>query len=520
MNTSRLVYSLVLGGVVAGVAACEMDRKPRAAGRADGAESRNVVGSVQAGAAPGSSAAGAGTAGEAGGGAATASSAGTAADAGAAGAPGAAGATSVGSDGGSPPDVPPTLQRCASTLEAEQMVPSTGELAEGGWNLDTAGTLSGSHDFTGGDTTITVQAKGAAAGGEWPHMVVRAGDQTAGEADVTTDAWSAYAFTFRAPAGTHDIGVEFSDDGLSAVHERRLYVDKVDVDEFCEPVMDPGGSDSDGPVAGINPFAGASLYVDPRLQAAQSGIAKIASNPVAFWIGPWHADPAGVVRGALEASGSQLRVLVAYNIYDRNCSGGSSGNVGNAEQYGDWIASVASGIGDHEVVVILEPDTLGHTCDPSRTQALADAVTTLKSNPNAHVYIDAGHAGWVDADTMASRLVEAGIANADGFSLNVGDFETTAASIDYGVAISGAVGGKPFVIDTSRNGRGPAGSEWCNPPDRGLGEQPTANTGNERVHAFLWIKSPGESDGECNGGPPAGDWFPSYAETLAANAVF
>jgi endoglucanase len=222
----------------------------------------------------------------------------------------------------------------------------------------------------------------------------------------------------------------------------------------------------------------------------------------------------------LEAAGSQLRVLVAYNIYNRDCDGASSGGVSNAEQYGEWIASFADGIADHEVVVILEPDALPHNCDPSRTQALADAVTTLKARPNAHVYIDAGHAGSVDADTMASRLIAAGIANADGFSLNVGDFETTATSIDYGSAISTAAGNKPFVIDTSRNGRGPAGSEWCNPPDRGLGERPTANTGNERVHAFLWIKSPGESDGECNGGPPAGEWFASYAETLAANAVF
>jgi endoglucanase len=35
------------------------------------------------------------------------------------------------------------------------------------------------------------------------------------------------------------------------------------------------------------------------------------------------------------------------------------------------------------------------------------------------------------------------------------------------------------------------------------------------VHAFLWIKKPGESDGECNGGPKAGQWWTEMAIGLA-----
>jgi endoglucanase len=53
-----------------------------------------------------------------------------------------------------------------------------------------------------------------------------------------------------------------------------------------------------------------------------------------------------------------------------------------------------------------------------------------------------------------------------------------------------------------------------------LGEKPTASTGDPLVHAFFWIKRPGESDGACNGGPTAGQWFQSYALELAKNAVF
>ena len=38
------------------------------------------------------------------------------------------------------------------------------------------------------------------------------------------------------------------------------------------------------------------------------------------------------------------------------------------------------------------------------------------------------------------------------------------------------------------------------------------------LDAFVWIKRPGESDGTCNGGPPAGSWWPEYALGLAQRA--
>lgn len=101
---------------------------------------------------------------------------------------------------------------------------------------------------------------------------------------------------------------------------------------------------------------------------------------------------------------------------------------------------------------------------------------------------------------------------------------------------------KTFIIDTSRNGQGPwtpTGDQltwpdpqtWCNPPDRGIGSRPTANTGHPLVDAYVWIKVPGESDGQCSRGlgtgdnvvdpvwgrvdPDAGEWFPEQALELA-----
>jgi endoglucanase len=105
--------------------------------------------------------------------------------------------------------------------------------------------------------------------------------------------------------------------------------------------------------------------------------------------------------------------------------------------------------------------------------------------------------------------------------------------------VSRRLKGKHFVIDTSRNGKGPwrppahrysDPQDWCNPPGRGLGERPRITRG--RLDAKLWIKTPGESDGECTRGlpagspdpewgrvdPPAGDWFKEQAAQLLALA--
>jgi Cellobiohydrolase A (1,4-beta-cellobiosidase A) len=96
----------------------------------------------------------------------------------------------------------------------------------------------------------------------------------------------------------------------------------------------------------------------------------------------------------------------------------------------------------------------------------------------------------------------------------------TSDNITYGTAISSSVGGKHFVIDTSRNGLGAtADSQWCNPDGRALGTAATTTTGNSLVDAFLWLKRPGESDGTCNGGPNAGGWWADYALGLAQRSA-
>jgi endoglucanase len=104
-----------------------------------------------------------------------------------------------------------------------------------------------------------------------------------------------------------------------------------------------------------------------------------------------------------------------------------------------------------------------------------------------------------------------------------------------------------FVIDTSRNGQGPldagiytnapydqpasvvttlTNGSWCNPPARGLGTHPTANTGVSLLDAYLWVKTPGQSDGTCDaaGGARAWDYAdytqPGWPTDAAGQAVF
>jgi endoglucanase len=118
-------------------------------------------------------------------------------------------------------------------------------------------------------------------------------------------------------------------------------------------------------------------------------------------------------------------------------------------------------------------------------------------------------------------LKRANVAAADGFALNVSNFQLTANSVAYGKAVSALIGGKHFVIDTSRNGLGPAADgQWCNPGGRGLGTASTTVTADPAVDAYLWVKLPGESDGSCSGAPAAGLWFPEYALGLAQRATF
>lgn len=284
-----------------------------------------------------------------------------------------------------------------------------------------------------------------------------------------------------------------------------------------------------------------SLYVDPTNNAARQartwmashgdnqGLQRLLASPMANWYGNWTADVQSATASYVGAAAtvSQMPVLVAYNIPNRDCGGQSSGTVVTDAGYSNWIANFAAGIGNRPAIVILEPDAVAASCySNDRAALLTAAVQKLAGTATrASVYLDAGNSSWQSTSVMAARLAKSGLSNATGFSLNVSNFETTSASISYGTALSQQVGGKHYVIDTSRNGNGSAGSgQYCNPAGRALGQNPTLQTGQPAVDAYLWIKSIGESDGSCgpsqsgSSAPAAGVWWPQYCLALLQNS--
>jgi endoglucanase len=276
------------------------------------------------------------------------------------------------------------------------------------------------------------------------------------------------------------------------------------------------------------------LYVDPNSSPASWANSnpgdfkanliktKIASQPMARWF----TSTAGVTGVApfvnAAATVGKIPVMVAYNIPGRDCGQFSSGGAGSPEAYKSWIDSFAAGIGNHKAIVILEPDALplvsqcagGTQNEASVTGLLSYGVNAFKTaSPNARIYLDIGHSAWLSTAKAASLLNASGISNAAGFSMNTSNYQTTANTTAYGNAISSATGGAHFVMDTSRNGVGPdAANNWCNPAGRKVGNTPQAvNAGT--LDYYLWIKVPGESDGNCGigTGSSAGQFLPQVA---------
>ena len=402
------------------------------------------------------------------------------------------------------------------TVEAETLsLPAgTGQSGSGALKIWSTATATGS--FASRSTKrITVRARGEQCLGA-PRMIVSIDGRVALDVKVTATTWTDYAADLALNDGAHTLTVRFDNDYRTASCDRNLLVDRVQFTSVA-----------------ARPLPGAALYVDPHSQAqayaaSDTLIAKIAGQPQAFWFGDWSGDVQSAVSAAVSAAAAAGRVpaLVAYDIPQRDCGSFSSGGAGSADAYRAWIRAFAAGIGGRRAIVVLEPDALaGMDClnatdRATRVSLLADAVRVLSAQANTYVYLDGGHDAWQPAATMASRLQQAGAADAQGFALNVSNFRAQAGLVAYGQQVASTLGVAHFVIDTSRNGLGPApDGAWCNPSGRALGAKP-GTPGDYRLDWDLWVKRPGESDGTCNGGPVAGAFWPAYADGLAQRAAW
>jgi endoglucanase len=346
------------------------------------------------------------------------------------------------------------------------------------------------------------------------------------------------------------------------------------------------------------------------------------------------ADVAQQIRQALIGASFERSepVFVAYNIPGRDCSQYSAGGAPSDAAYDSWIDSIQKALGTAQAIVLLEPDALANLpgycggsynaefpgiTNTTRIEDVAYGVQTLESDPNISVYLDAGNSAWQTVGNIAQVLVAADVQQAQGFVLNISNYQYATNSAYYGSWVSSCIayatqlGGETqtsaisyapsltaadnnpsgtfancpnqywnggpangwsgtamspygvwsetqaspslntagidsryaqmlgstaptthFVVDTSRDGQGPndmqayaaapydqpssvistlQSGNWCNPPGAGVGARPTADTAgvvnsldsylpsnSALLDAYLWVKTPGQSDGQCD----------------------
>lgn len=297
-----------------------------------------------------------------------------------------------------------------------------------------------------------------------------------------------------------------------------------------------------------SPFAGRALFVPPasatadaaaRLGGTQpeqaAALDAIARTPQAVWLTPEALPPGEVGDRVAELSGQAAAadavvVLVPYGLPERDCSGGLSAGGLQAADYPGWIAEIVAAADPDHTAVVLEPDAVPQlvTCagsvDRDQRLGLLDGAVRALAAAEVPVYLDAGHSNWLPPEQVAALLREAGVAQARGFATNVSNYQRDGDELAYAQRLRTALGeageGLHFVVDTGRNGVGPpAGDDWCNPPGAALGRRPAPVADGEGaaagLDAYLWVKPPAESDGECGGGPPAGVVWPDRAAALA-----
>jgi cellulose 1,4-beta-cellobiosidase len=347
-----------------------------------------------------------------------------------------------------------------------------------------------------------------------------------------------------------------------------------------------------------NPFAGARLYADPEFRRAIEALADatpaqapalrtLATQPTAVWLDSVKRIP--LVAHALEAAHRQgtggapvVPVFVVYDLPGRDCGAKASGgefSVKEESRYQhEYIDPIAAAFRAHPAqpaAVILEPDSLANlatnlglescaAAEGAYRRGIAYAISKL-SLPNVSIYLDAAHGGWLGWKRNLTKIAgifrsvldaAGGPERIRGFAVNVSNYRPTKVvggrrgspsdpgpdELSYVEDLRQALAevgihDKGFVIDTGRNGKLgiPAnGANWCNVAHAGLGERPRV-TPVSGVDAYLWIKTPGQSDGVADprarrfdsncastealpGAPEAGELFPAYLLELVKNA--
>ncbi len=268
----------------------------------------------------------------------------------------------------------------------------------------------------------------------------------------------------------------------------------------------------------------------------------LAGIPQCMWTGPeWDADGTAVQAYINVCAAQDAWFMIAmYGIPGRDMGGASAGGSVGASEYRAWSNAVLAKFGQRPGIVIIEPDSIAQMVDAvkrgEKTQAdfnarmalINELVTKIRAQfPNIRVYLDAAHAAWKpDPTELIPGLRAAGVEKCHGFCSNVSNFRNDADVVPWSQGLLAQLNiPAPFgyVWDTGRNGKTPPpdGGDWQNPLQTRFGRLPqyggTIVSGDPRAHGALWIKRPGESDGNDpgggygpHGGPPPGQLWVEY----------
>ncbi len=285
------------------------------------------------------------------------------------------------------------------------------------------------------------------------------------------------------------------------------------------------------------------LARNPSLAHQVNELSKIAVEPEA---NRFSLYAAGGGRGAifgqvrkifcdnLTADPGSIPIITTYFLYQAGYCETRNKILAHRGRFERQVNEMVRGIGRRRAIMLLELDAIGASHCMLRNGGLPywegdmryeiDKVAAL---PHVVVYIEGGYADSNSPRYTARVLKAVGIHRIRGFFTNDTHEDWTINEVRWAQKVSRLVGGSHFIVNTANNGQGPLvpqnrvkhGNEvLCNPPGRGLGPQPTTDTGFAGADALLWTAPPGNSSGHCNGGPNSGTFWPRYAIGEASRA--
>ena len=227
----------------------------------------------------------------------------------------------------------------------------------------------------------------------------------------------------------------------------------------------------------------------------------------------------------------QSNIVVVYGLPSKDCKDhfSSDGCNKSTDDYKRFIQVLKeTNRSNKRTIYILEPDAIGLLMDPDGVaqglqyeKNLRMAIKMLSFGDSlGETYIDIGF--WcLMSDEQAAKVAKL-VHSMDkhrkckGIALNTSNYRSNEEMNALCERFCRASKRKySCIVDTSRNYIGPpASGEWCNVKHAGIGVPPTKNTGYEYIDYFVWVKPPGESDGEGTNrssdamlGPTAGQFF-------------